>query len=85
MIVEGKTAIAVLPFIFVKYIGGFISRFAYRNMNYLSFVSVNKNLKKRLPLKNKGAIFISVAASYLVSNKENEKNLLTSGFEPDNI
>jgi hypothetical protein len=42
-------------------------------MNYLFFICVYKNQKKWLLLHNKGAIFISVATSYLVSNKEIEK------------
>ncbi|CAM4106198.1 hypothetical protein METH109765_22925 [Mesobacillus thioparans] len=51
----------------------FLLTFGHRNMNYLSFNYMNKNSKKILLLQNKGAIFISVAASYLASNKENEK------------
>jgi len=42
-------------------------------MNNLSFVSVNKKRKNILPSAYKDAIFISVATSYLVSNKQNKK------------
>lgn len=45
----------------------------HRNMNYLSFNNVNKKRKNLLPSENKDAIFIFVATSYLVSNKEIEK------------
>ena len=50
-----------------------MNRFEYINKNNLSFIYVNKKRKNILPSDLKDAIFISVATSYLVSNKQNKK------------
>jgi hypothetical protein len=50
-----------------------MSRVGYINMNNLSFIYVNKKRKNILPSVLKDAIFISVATSYLVSDKQIKK------------